>query len=60
MIGWNCTFRLNRLLWQRNHYQIVHLGWQHKRWVHDCVIHLDIRIACNTIASNMLICHPNY
>lgn len=28
---------------QRNHYQIVHLGWQHKRWVHDCIIHLDIR-----------------
>jgi hypothetical protein len=28
---------------QRNHYQIVHLGWQHKRWVHHCVMHLDIR-----------------
>ena len=28
---------------ERNHYQIVHLGWLHKRWVHDCVIHLDIR-----------------
>lgn len=28
---------------QRNHYQIVHLGWQHKRWVHHCVIHLDIQ-----------------
>jgi hypothetical protein len=32
---------------QRNHYQIVHLGWQHKRWVHDCVIHLDIRLGEN-------------
>lgn len=28
---------------QRDHYQIVHLGWQHQRWVHHCVIHLDIR-----------------
>ena len=28
---------------QRNHYQIVHLGWQHKRWVHHCIMHLDIR-----------------
>ncbi|MBW4485552.1 MAG: XisI protein [Tildeniella torsiva UHER 1998/13D] len=28
---------------QRNHYQIVHLGWQHERWVHHCVMHLDIR-----------------
>ncbi|MFN6512958.1 MAG: XisI protein [Nostoc sp. CreGUA01] len=28
---------------QRNHYQIMHLGWQHKRWIHHCVMHLDIR-----------------
>ncbi|MBW4621512.1 MAG: XisI protein [Cyanosarcina radialis HA8281-LM2] len=28
---------------QRHHYQIVHLGWHHKRWVHHCVMHLDIR-----------------
>lgn len=28
---------------QRDRYQIVHLGWQHKRWVHHCAIHLDIR-----------------
>ena len=28
---------------ERNHYQIVHLGWQHQRWVHHCPIHLDIR-----------------
>ena len=38
---------------QRNHYQIVHLGWQHKRWIHHCVMHLDIRdekiwIFCNS------------
>ncbi|NCJ06881.1 XisI protein [Synechococcales cyanobacterium C] len=28
---------------QRNHYQIVHFGWHHKRWIHHCVMHLDIR-----------------
>lgn len=28
---------------QRNHYQIMHLGWQHNRWIHQCVMHLDIR-----------------
>ncbi|NET30379.1 MAG: XisI protein [Okeania sp. SIO1I7] len=28
---------------ERNHYQILHLGWQNKRWVHHCTIHLDIR-----------------
>ncbi|MDY6938700.1 MAG: XisI protein [Cyanobacteriota bacterium] len=28
---------------QRDRYQIVHLGWHHQRWVHDCIIHLDIR-----------------
>lgn len=28
---------------QRNHYQIMHLGWLHKRWIHQCVMHLNIR-----------------
>ncbi|MEQ8996044.1 MAG: XisI protein [Coleofasciculus sp. B1-GNL1-01] len=28
---------------QRNHYQVVHLGWHHRRWVHHCLMHLDIR-----------------
>jgi hypothetical protein len=28
---------------QRHHYQIIHLGWQHNRWIHQCVMHLDIR-----------------
>jgi hypothetical protein len=28
---------------QRKHYQIVHFGWHHQRWVHQCIIHLDIR-----------------
>jgi hypothetical protein len=27
----------------QNHYQIMHLGWHHKRWVHHCVVHLAIR-----------------
>lgn len=30
----------------------MHLGWQHKRWVHDCVIHLDIRHEKNSIFYN--------
>ncbi|HIK12250.1 MAG TPA: XisI protein [Oscillatoriaceae cyanobacterium M33_DOE_052] len=28
---------------ERNHYQILHLGWHHNRWVHHCVIHLSIK-----------------
>lgn len=28
---------------QRHHYQILHMGWQHKRWIHQCVMHLGIR-----------------
>ena len=28
---------------ERNHYQIVHIGWQGRRWVHHCTIHVDIR-----------------
>ena len=28
---------------QRNHSQIVHFGWHHQRWVHQCIMHLDIR-----------------
>jgi len=28
---------------QRHHYQILHLGWHHKRWVHHCPVHLDVR-----------------
>jgi hypothetical protein len=27
-----------------NHrYQILHIGWHHKRWVHHCLMHLDVR-----------------
>ncbi len=27
----------------RDHYQIVYLGWKQKRWIHTCIIHLDIK-----------------
>jgi hypothetical protein len=27
----------------RDHYQIVYLGWKQEKWIHSCVIHLDIR-----------------
>ena len=27
----------------RNHYQIVHVGWQGQRWVHSCSVHVDIK-----------------
>lgn len=27
----------------RDHYQIVYLGWKQKRWIHTCVIHIDIK-----------------
>lgn len=38
---------------QQHHYQILHLGWHHKRWIHQCVMHLSIRndkvwIFCNS------------
>ncbi len=27
----------------RDHYQIVHVGWDRQDWVHSCVIHIDIK-----------------
>lgn len=27
----------------RNHYQIVHVGWQDDRRVYGCILHLDIK-----------------
>ncbi|NES85622.1 MAG: XisI protein [Moorea sp. SIO2B7] len=27
----------------RDHYQVVYLGWKQKRWIHSCVIHVDIK-----------------
>ncbi len=27
----------------RDHYQIIHVGWDRQDWVHSCVIHIDIK-----------------
>ncbi len=27
----------------RDHYQIVHVGWQGERRIHGCILHLDIK-----------------
>jgi len=26
----------------RDHYQLMHLGWKKDQWVHSCILHLDI------------------
>ena len=28
---------------QRDHYQIVHVGWEVQEWIHSCIIHIDIK-----------------
>lgn len=28
---------------ERNHYQVVHIGWHQQRWIHSCIIHIDIK-----------------
>jgi len=28
---------------ERDHYQIVHVGWQGQNWIHSCIIHIDIK-----------------
>lgn len=28
---------------ERNHYQLIHVGWSNKRRVYGCVIHIDIK-----------------
>ena len=28
---------------ERDHYQVVHVGWQNRRPVYGCVLHLDIK-----------------
>jgi hypothetical protein len=38
---------------ERDHYEVMHVGWDGVRRVHGCVIHLDIRggkVGCNTTA----------
>ena len=26
-----------------DHYQVINLGWEKKKWVHYCLIHIDIK-----------------
>jgi Holliday junction resolvase RusA-like endonuclease len=26
---------------ERDHYQIVNVGWEGQNWVHSCIIHID-------------------
>ncbi|NJN31630.1 MAG: XisI protein [Synechococcales cyanobacterium RM1_1_8] len=28
---------------ERDHYQVMHVGWRGDRWVHSCTVHLDIK-----------------
>lgn len=28
---------------ERNHYQVVPIGWRQQRWIHSCIIHIDIK-----------------
>ena len=28
---------------ERDHYQILHVGWDRQEWVHSCIIHIDIK-----------------
>jgi XisI protein len=28
---------------ERDHYEILHVGWNQDRWVHSCIIHIDIK-----------------
>ncbi|WGV25192.1 XisI protein [Halotia branconii] len=28
---------------ERDHYQILHIGWEGQEWVHSCIIHIDIK-----------------
>ncbi len=28
---------------ERDHYQIVHVGWEGQNWIHSCIIHIDIK-----------------
>jgi hypothetical protein len=28
---------------ERDHYQIVHVGWEGQDWVHSCIIRIDIK-----------------
>lgn len=28
---------------ERDHYQVVHVGWEGQDWVHSCILHIDIK-----------------
>ncbi len=28
---------------ERDHYQLVHVGWDNDRWIYGCVLHVDIK-----------------
>ena len=28
---------------ERNHYQLIHVGWRNKHRIYGCVVHLDIK-----------------
>lgn len=28
---------------ERDHYQVVHVGWEGQDWVHICILHIDIK-----------------
>lgn len=28
---------------ERDHYQIVYIGWKQQKWIHSCPIHIDLK-----------------
>ena len=38
---------------QRDHYQVVILGWEQQKWTHYCLIHIDIKSEKIRIQLNM-------
>jgi hypothetical protein len=45
---------------ERDHYQIVHVGWEGQNWVHICIIHIDIilkvvKFGCNGMGQRMIL-----
>jgi hypothetical protein len=28
---------------ENDRYQIIHMGWHRQRWIHHCVMHIDVR-----------------
>jgi XisI protein len=37
---------------ERDHYQVVHVGWEGQDWVHSCIIHIDIKSEKNWLQWN--------